>query len=143
MFVKHAVSGWSAGVSMDDGVYGQMLHKALGFFGSKVINHKRKATQLPAFHQLLREVQLGRRPADDPEALVAGLVVTHKRWERGGQSPGFASWFHQDDEILGQAVRALGYLPPEDEAGRSGSPEGENQEGEGKAAPVQPEPDRD
>jgi arylsulfatase A-like enzyme len=42
-----------------------------------------------------------------------------------------------------EELRALGYLPPEDEAGRSGSPEGENQEGEGKAAPVQPEPDRD
>lgn len=109
-FVRHRVSGWTEQVPLKEAVYAHMLHKALGFFGSKVINHKRKTTHLPAFHALLREVQAGKRPADDPEALVAGLVLTHKRWERGGQSPGFASWFHQDEATLASAVKALGYL---------------------------------
>ena len=109
-FVRQIVSGWSADVPVRDAIYSHMLHKALGFFGSKVINHKRKAAHLPAFHKVLREMQEGRRPPDDREALVAGLVVTHKRWERGAHSPAFSSWFHQDEETLSRAVRALGYL---------------------------------
>ena len=109
-FVKQVVSGWRGDRPVREAVYAYMLHEALAFFGSKVINHKRKCDHERAWSRVLTRVRKGELADDADEAVVASLVVTHKRWERGAACAGFTSWFEQDERILLKAVRALGNI---------------------------------
>ena len=109
-FVKHAVSGWRGDRPVREAVYAYMLHHALAFFGSKVINHRRKCDHERAFSRVLACVRSGELEPSSEEAVVAGLVLTHKRWERGRACGGFSSWFEQDGRVLRKAVRALGTM---------------------------------
>ena len=109
-FIKHVVAGWTGVRSVPAAPYSHALDEALGFFGSKVINHKRKATHGRAFYRVLARVRAGQIPEEHPEAVVAGMVITHKRWERGAACAGFASWFDQDPVVLRRSLQALGYM---------------------------------
>jgi len=109
-YVKQAVSGWRGDRPIREAPYAWMLHEALGFFGSKVLNPKRKCTHERAYSRVVAQVRKGELDGKSEDAVVAGLVVTHKRWERGGACPAFAGWYEQDERTLRRAVRILGKM---------------------------------
>jgi len=109
-YVKQEVSGWRGDRPVREAPYAWMLHEPLGFFGSKVLNSKRKCTHQRAYSRIVASVKKGELSEEAEEAVVAGLVVTHKRWERGTACSGFVSWYDQDERTLRKAVRALGKM---------------------------------
>jgi uncharacterized iron-regulated protein len=109
-FIKHVASGWDDVRPISDSFYSRLLHEALGFCGSKVLNHKRKVDHERRFHQDLARVRRGELPEEDLRAVLAASVVAHKRWERGISTRAFHTIYEQDEETLRSVTHALGYM---------------------------------
>ncbi|MBI4577960.1 MAG: ChaN family lipoprotein [Planctomycetes bacterium] len=97
--------------------YYRAMKEALGYFGSKVINHKRACTSVAGFEGFLREVAR-RRHRDSQEALmvrVARAVLRHKAMEAAVLAGAPArrslrSVYELDPGAYGGAAHALGYI---------------------------------
>lgn len=86
--------------------YANALHEAIGFFGSKIINDRRKTPHEKEFEGLLRS-------ADDWPAIarrVAKMVLEHKALERGRIRRGVASFYRQPVDVFIGVTHALGYM---------------------------------
>ncbi|MCA9521142.1 MAG: ChaN family lipoprotein [Myxococcales bacterium] len=108
-FLKTVLSGYEGVQPMRDAFYTRIMHEAIGFFGSKIINHKRKSPNERYFRQIVRNF------AHDPtigrdELTVAVCVLMHKRWEQGKNVRNFSKLFHQDDAIFNMVTHSLGYM---------------------------------
>ncbi len=89
--------------------YAALIERATGFFGSKILNHKRKTSHRGAFMRLLRHAQAGRDPIDTHQAAVARLVVGHLTQSTNEIALG--TFFCGADEGVGwDALRALGNM---------------------------------
>ncbi len=87
-----------------DGFYARTLEQALGFFGSKVLNPRRKCRHAP---QLQRQLSEG----TSLERQVAAYVLAHQRMEHGGRAPEVrAAYALRDPELWGATTRALGQI---------------------------------
>ena len=87
-----------------DGFYARALEQALGFFGSKVLNPRRKCRHA---RELSRQLTGG----SAREREVAGYVLAHQRFERGGRAPEVrAVYGSRDPELWGQVTRGLGQI---------------------------------
>lgn len=85
--------------------YANALHEAIGFFGSKIINDRRKTPHEREFRGLLESDEFG-----PLERRVAKLVLDHKALERGklDESPS-RIWKQPVDVFIG-VTHALGYM---------------------------------
>lgn len=91
------------------GFYPHVIHDALGFLGSKIINPKRKVRQTGYYREALREVrQL--QPADDQDLEVASAVLLHKALEAGDPATGFHRIFTLQPATRARIARALGKM---------------------------------
>ncbi|MHB1844047.1 MAG: ChaN family lipoprotein [Deltaproteobacteria bacterium] len=87
-----------------DGFYARTLEQALGFFGSKVLNPRRKAHHAP---RLLRQLRQG----SPHEREVALLVLAHLRFEHGERVPEVRRAYRlRDPALWGQVTRSLGQI---------------------------------
>jgi hypothetical protein len=87
-----------------DGFYARVLEQALGFFGSKVLNPRRKCRHGP---QLQRQLTEGK----SRERQVAAYVLAHLRMEHGGRAPEVrAAYALRDVELWGAVTRTLGQI---------------------------------
>lgn len=110
-YFKFLCSGKEFVRPLTDAFYANILHEALGFFGSKLINHKRKCAhelQLRELMEYLNSVpRLGRRRLDLEIAL---LTLEHKKIERRKRPrPYRESVPHRTEVFLG-VTHALGYM---------------------------------
>lgn len=69
---EDAVSGFYAGI----------IHEAVAFFGSKVVNPRRKCKHVPYYRSVLREFD-GSPPDDMSRLEAASGILLHKAFERG------------------------------------------------------------
>jgi hypothetical protein len=109
-FVSYASSGRTTAWTPASVPYAHMLDEAVGFFGSKVLNHKRKALQLGHFLRQIRRAQAGQETVDDHEIAAARLVVIHKSLERGAPHAGGPGWTDTPPSVVEAALQSLGYM---------------------------------
>jgi len=110
-FIKHLCTGEEKPREVTDAFYTNILHEALGFFGSKLINHKRKCYHERDFKELLTYFQTIRIPADRRlEEEAAHLVLECKRYERKGKALCYAPIFPQKLDLFLSVTHALGYI---------------------------------
>ena len=71
---------------MQDAFYANILHEAIGFFGSKIINHRRKCNRPSDFVKLLRYLTHNRRALKGRglEYRTALFFLEHERKARKG-----------------------------------------------------------
>ena len=86
--------------------YANALHEAIGFFGSKIINDRRKTPHEAEFEGILKSNDdygpLARR--------VAKLVLEHKALERGRIRQNLAAMYSQPVDVFIGVTHALGYM---------------------------------
>jgi hypothetical protein len=85
-----------------DAFYARVLEEAIGFLGSKVINHRRKSPSLARLRTLAR--------GDDPfERQVARLVLKHVRVAAGKRVRALAEIYECDADLFNAVTHVIGY----------------------------------
>ncbi len=104
-FVRHVVSGGQDEPrGLVDGFYTRALEEAYAFFGSKIVNPRRKCAHEEDFARLAR----GRRKT---EQAIARAVLQHKRLEHGQRARGLTTLYQGAGADLFHGVtHALGYI---------------------------------
>jgi len=109
-YLRHIVAGDEEPAELQDLFYFLALNEALAFFGSKVVNPKRKADhqgRLRAMVARARKLR-GRREAED---LAAEVVLEHLSWERGSMKRKLKGARHlEDPAVFNAAAHMLGYI---------------------------------
>src|SRR5581483_10508504 len=89
-----------------DGFYAAVLEQALGFFGSKVLNPRRKA-----HHRVQLLARLHRASTSRLDREVAQAVLAHQRFEAGERVPEVQRLYTlRDPERFSAVTRALGQV---------------------------------
>ncbi len=110
-FVKSLCSGEEKPREVVDAFYANILHEALGFFGSKIINHKRKCYHEKDFANLLAYFQSVRVPRERMlEHETAALVTEYKRMEKRGRALAYTEIFRSRMDLFLAVTHALGYI---------------------------------
>jgi hypothetical protein len=87
-----------------DAFYVRCFEEAIGFLGSKLINHKRKG---PTIDVLERQARSRNQPK--VERRFARLVLKHIRMELGERVRGMNEVYHCDAETFNAVTHLLGY----------------------------------
>jgi len=99
-----------------DAFYIRALFKAVGYFCSKVVNHKRKTKRILDFKQMAGKLYRRRLEGKDREnRLLARTLVEHQRRldelpEGRGSKIGLKAIYRQDVELAFRISHALGHL---------------------------------
>ncbi len=110
-FIKNVASGPEQPRELIDAVYANILHEALGFFGSKLINHKRKCNHERDFKNLVTFLETIDVPADRTlEYEAARLVLEFKNYERRHKELPRADAFRSRMDLFVAVTHALGYM---------------------------------
>ncbi len=110
-FIKSVCSGPEEPRFVVDAFYANCLHEALGFFGSKVINHKRKCFHERDFKSLLSYFQTVRIPEERRlEYETAHLVMEYKKLERSGKALSRTEIFRSRMDLFLSVTHAIGYM---------------------------------
>ncbi len=113
-FIKNLCSGEEEPREVIDAFYANILHEALGFFGSKIINHKRKCYHEKDFENLLAYFQTVRVPKERRlEYETAHLVAEYKKLEKKGKHLARTEIFHSRMDLFMSLTHALGYMTGE------------------------------
>ncbi len=103
-FVRHVIGGLGEPRLLVDAFYARCLEEALGFLGSKLINHRRKGPTLAA---LVRQAHS--RAGTRRERLIARAVLVHARMEQGERVRGTRSLYTSDADTFNAVTHLLGY----------------------------------
>jgi len=110
-YLKYLCSGREGPRSSVDAFYANILHEALGFFGSKIINHKRKCFHEREYSHLLRYFCSGPVPRRRRiEMEIALLILDHKVKERKGIPIASKKYFKSRHELFFGVTHGLGYM---------------------------------
>lgn len=110
-FIKNLCSGEEEPREIIDAFYANILHEALGFFGSKLINHKRKCYHEKDFANLLAYFQTVKVPKErQVEYETAHLVTEYRRLEKRGKHLAKTEIFHSRMDLFMSLTHALGYI---------------------------------
>ena len=103
-FVRHVVSGVTEEPrGLVDSFYARALEEAYAFFGSKIVNPRRKCPHEPEFEKLLRGEDRFNRE-------VARFVLLHKRLERGQRPRQLSRLYARDADLFNAVTHSLGYI---------------------------------
>ncbi len=103
-FVRHVCSGSREPRLLVDAFYARVLEEAIGFLGSKLINHKRKCPRLTHFEQVLRS-----KNASGDEKKLAQLVLKHHKLETGRRVHGLTQVYECDQNTFDAVTHVIGY----------------------------------
>jgi hypothetical protein len=110
-YLKHLCAGLEEPRELVDAFYSNILHEALGFFGSKLINHKRKCYHEKDFRDLLTYFKTVKVPADRQiEEETSNLVLEYKEFERKGNPLQYDAIFGLKMDLFLSVTHALGYM---------------------------------
>ncbi|MBI5507401.1 MAG: ChaN family lipoprotein [Deltaproteobacteria bacterium] len=103
-FIRHVVADLSEPRLLVDAFYHRCIEEALGFMGSKLINHKRKRASVEALQREARS-----RTASPAERHVARLVLRHLSMETGKKVHGISEVYGCDVDAFNAVTHILGY----------------------------------
>ena len=110
-FIKHMLTGDEEPRELIDAFYANILHEALGFFGSKIINNKRKCFHKKDFAELLAYFATVEVPPERKlEQEAAALVLQYLSYESEGNPLRYASIFKARMDLFLAVTHALGYM---------------------------------
>lgn len=110
-FLKYLCTGEETPRERIDAFYANILHEALGFFGSKLVNAKRKCFHLNEFRSMLRYFKHRPIPRGrETEIETAKLLLAYKLWEHRGNALSATFAFNQPFEVFFALTHALGYM---------------------------------
>lgn len=110
-FIKNVCSGHEEPRDLIDAFYANALHEALGFFGSKLINNRRKCYHEKDFVNLLAYFKTIRVPAERRlEYETAHLVSEYAKLERRGRELEQTEVFNSRMDLFLSITHALGYM---------------------------------
>ncbi len=110
-FIRHVCSGEEEPQDFISAFYSKTLNEALGFFGSKIVNHKRKCPKKKMFsakYALLKNKK--RTKEDEFEFLLAHYILMHKKFEMGFVSKNIKELFLLPQELFIAVTHVLGYM---------------------------------
>ncbi len=110
-FIRHLVAGDEFPRSSQDAFYANALHEAIGFFGSKIINQKRKCLRIKDFRSMIDYFKRVRVPRDRSfELEIAHAVLEVKKMEKVGRPIADPSaMLRKHDHFFG-VTHAIGYM---------------------------------
>lgn len=110
-FIKSVCSGPEKPRFIVDAFYANILHEALGFFGSKLINHKRKCFHKREFESLLKYFAAVKVPKERRlELETARFVLEYLSFEKKGKHLSHEEIFRSRTDLFLSLTHALGYM---------------------------------
>ncbi|NLD27842.1 MAG: ChaN family lipoprotein [Myxococcales bacterium] len=110
-FIKNVCSGPESPRELIDAFYANVLHEALGFFGSKLINSRRKCYHEKDFASLLSYFKTIRVPPYRLlECETAHLVIEYLKLEKKGRHLTQAEGLCSRMDLFLSITHALGYM---------------------------------
>ncbi len=110
-YLKYLCSGPETPRDPVDAFYANILHEALGFFGSKIINHKRKCFHEKEYVNLISYLKSGNVPRGrEKELEVALLVLRHKALEKSGSPIRSEKFYRAHPDLFFGVTHGLGYM---------------------------------
>lgn len=108
-FVRYVCAGDEEPRSLVDAFYSRVLNEAVGFLGSKLVNHKRKCPHEHDFARMLRTRVKHHLGEVDPKALqLAHYVIQHRRMEKGQRTRGLRHVYQEDTDMFNAVTQTLG-----------------------------------
>ncbi|MFH1421272.1 MAG: ChaN family lipoprotein [Planctomycetota bacterium] len=99
-----------------DSFYRRIIAEALGFLGSKIINHKRHCHSIKDFEYFIKESKRRKLPSELAHLKnVSKYVLQHKKFEKGFATSGKYtrlpnSIYEADNTVYSDTAHALGYI---------------------------------
>jgi hypothetical protein len=103
-FLRHVTSGCQEPLNLVDAFYARALEEAVGFLGSKMLNHKRKCPHIPFFATQSRSRSVTRENKD-----LAHGVIKHDKMMRGEKVRGMQKIYESGPELFNQITHVIGY----------------------------------
>jgi len=110
-FTRHLVAGDEFPRNHEDAFYANVLHEAMGFFGSKIINPKRKCLRVKDYGSMMEYFKKAKVPPNRTLDLQVALSVLglKKREKKGKPLADPEEMWKQHDLFFGVS-HALGYM---------------------------------
>ena len=110
-FIRHLSAGDEFPRTPLDAFYANVLHEAIGFFGSKIINPKRKCMRTKDFKSLIDYFKRARVPRDRTfELEIAHAVLEVKKLEKRGKPIADPREMIRHQDLFFGVTHALGYM---------------------------------
>lgn len=110
-FIRHLVGGDEFPRHPEDAFYANVLHEAMGFFGSRIINPKRKCLRVKDFKSMVEYFKKVRMPEGrDGDLEVALTVLELKKREKKGKPLADAAGMLRHHDLFFGVSHALGYM---------------------------------
>ena len=110
-FIRHLVAGDEFPRKANDAFYANVLHEAMGFFGSKIINSKRKCLRVKDFKSMVEYFKRARVPENREGDLEIALAVLElKKREKRGRSLADPDALVEHHDLFFGVSHALGYM---------------------------------
>ena len=110
-YLKFLCSGAEEPRDPVDAFYANAIHEALGFFGSKIINHKRKCFHEKEYLGLINYLQSNKVPQRrELEVEIALLILKHKELDKKGIPIHSQKYFKARHELFFGVTHGLGYM---------------------------------
>lgn len=103
-FLRHVTSGCQEPLNLVDAFYARALEEAVGFLGSKMLNHKRKCPHIPFFAKQSRS-----RSATSENKDLARGVIKHDKMMRGVKVRGMQQIYESGPELFNKITHVIGY----------------------------------
>lgn len=103
-FLRHVSSGCLEPDTIMDKFYARCIEEAVGFLGSKIINHKRHCPDDVDFARMTRS-----RSISAFDRFVARLVMKHIKMEQGQKIRGLREVYDCDRDLFNAVTHSLGY----------------------------------
>ena len=110
-YIKFLCSGEEFERNLLDAFYANILHECLGFFGSKIINHKRKCLHRKDFEKLIRFLRKKKRVTKEMalQLEAAKYIQAHYEIEKKGLPISNQKILRSDPPLFFAVTHALGY----------------------------------
>ncbi|MBI2083778.1 MAG: ChaN family lipoprotein [Deltaproteobacteria bacterium] len=110
-YLKFLCSGTEEPRYLVDAFYANTLHEALGFFGSKIINHKRKCFHEKEYEELVQYLKSARGNQQRQfELEMALLILEHKKLEKKRLPLRSKKFFKSHPDLFFAVTHGLGYM---------------------------------
>ncbi len=110
-YLKFLCSGAEQPRHSVDAFYANVIHEALGFFGSKIINHKRKCFHEKDYAGLIRYLSSGGAPKERKiEMQISLLILKHRLMDRRGSPIRSSRFYLGRHDLFFGVTHGLGYM---------------------------------
>lgn len=109
-YLKYLCAGIEEERDPVDAFYANILHEALGFFGSKIINHKRKCFHEKEYAGLVQYLNTSRVRGRRTELEMAMLILKHRDLDKKGIAIPSKRYFKKRHDLFFGVTHGLGYM---------------------------------